>query len=207
MQIELMQQQYDKLSQSGLLTAGTGAAERLKYANAVNTFLRAAGADPIFNEQDATALQALMKDQSKLGFALSNSIGSREPGVIVQQAISANPGIEISPDAFRVILAGMKENAEYMKDRGAFFEKYFNRFGHLSGANEVFSKTNPSDMYARRSLVTAIQSSPDLPRGTIDALKKYGPDAAPRDKPELSIRNKIDARYGVGTTDYILGKK
>jgi len=94
-----------------------------------------------------------------------------------------------------------------MKDRGDFYNRYFDRFKHLSGADRVFEKTNPSEMYARRSVVTAIQSSPDLPASTIDALKQYGPDAAPRDKPELSIRNKIDGKYGAGTTDYILGKR
>jgi hypothetical protein len=207
MQIELMQQQYDKLSQEGFLVGGKGARQRLEYANAVNTALRALGARPLFSNLDEGALESLLKDQSKLGFALSNSIGSREPGVIVQQAISANPGIENSPDGFRIILAGMKENAQREKDRGSYYERYFNRYGNLAGANEVFEKTNPSDMYARRSVATAIKSNPAFPAGTIEALKQYGPDAAPKGRPELSLRNKIDEKYGAGTTDYILGKK
>lgn len=207
MQIEAMQRQYDLLSREGFLTPGAAAEERLKLANSVNTFLRAAGAEPIFDTKDAAALESMMKDTFRLGATLSNSIGTREPGVIVQQAVRANPGIENSPDGFRVILAGMKENAQYMKDRGDFYSRYFDRFGHLSGADRVFEKTNPSDMYARRAVVTAIQSSPDLPANIIDALKQYGPDAAPKDKPELSIRNKIDGKYGAGTTDYILGKR
>jgi hypothetical protein len=113
------------------------------------------GGKPIFDPTDVSALEELAKDNKRLGFALSKTMG-REPGFIVQQAITANPGAANTPLGFHRITEALRQAAQYEQDRNAFYDSYKAKFGHLEGANDLFTKLNPPQKYAERAIVNSI---------------------------------------------------
>lgn len=195
--LDEMDKQFNNLPSSGILTPGAYANERKDFAIRANTFVQALGGKPAFNPDDVAAMESLSKNTFRLGAALARGIGSREPGFIVQQSVQANPGIENTKIGYARISAGLREAAKYEQDKAQFYNNYYSRFGHLSGAEEMFRKLNPPQMYADRAILS-----------TVDPRDKDALVNAIKDNPEIlsSAREKIDAKYGKGITDKILGR-
>lgn len=184
-----MDHQFAQLPQTGVLAPGTRATERAGFAKSINTTLTMMGAKPMFDPNSVAAAENLGKDTFRLGAELSRQIGGREPGFIVQQAVSANPGVENTPLAYRRIVAGLRESAKYDIDRAQFRDAYWSKFGTLNGADEVFRQQNPPQRYVDRAIIST------LPPKAITHLQAH-PDTAAD----------FDRTYGRGTAHTVLGE-
>jgi len=195
--LDEMDKQFSNLPKEGFLVPGAYAEERKNFANRANTFIQGMGGKAAFNPDDVAALESISKNTFRLGSALARSIGSREPGFIVQQSVQANPGIENTPMGYMRISAGLREAAKYEQDKAQFYNNYYSRFGHLSGAEEMFRQMNPPQMYADRAILS-----------TVDPRDREALVNAVRDNPEIlsNARSKIDGKYGKVITDKILGR-
>ena len=171
----------------------------MEFARRVNTFAQILGGKQVFDPNDVAAMEAISKGTFNLGAALSRTIGSREPGIIVTQAVQANPGIESTSMAYERISAGLREAAKYEQDKNEFYSNYLTKFKHLEGAEKLFRDANPPKMYADRAILSTIRPE-DSAAFTTYASKET--DAAKLDK----AKSILDAKYGKGISDKLLGK-
>ena len=193
MNLQQMMDDFDKLSDSAFLGTGSGAKARLEAAKAINTAYTAMTGKSIPGVDwgnEVAALESIQKGSFRLGANLANSIGSREPGFIVAQSVQANPNIESSPTGFKLIAAGLMQNALYEQDKKAFYDEYFSKFKHLRGASEAFDKVNPPEMYAKRAIMSAVDPV------VIEDIKKYKAS---------DMQPIIDKKYGRGTYKILTG--
>jgi len=153
--LERMMANVEALPDEGFNTIGQFAPQRRAFAEGVNDFMRVLGKEPLFDPNDRAKIEELSKDATRLGGQLASSFGTREPGFIVQQAISATPNIGQSKQAYRLIASGLVEQARYEKDKSSFMDNYFQRFGHLNGAVKLFEDLNPPEKYAARALANS----------------------------------------------------
>ena len=174
------------LSAANWSSMGTGAEARIKLAKAANTVwsvLGVKGQDLPFDPNKIASWERLVKDTFRLGAALSRSIGGREPGYIVQQAVKANPNIENSELGFRMVLNSIRENAQHDSDAYEFATNFAKTHGgDLVGADIAFNKLNPPELYSRRAIAQAVRN---IPQDAIEDLR-----ANPKLAPEF------DRKYG-----------
>jgi len=197
--LEEMDKQFKNLPSEGFLVPGAYATERLEFAKRANTFVQALGGKPAFDSSDVASMESISKNSFRLGSALARSIGSREPGFIVQQSVQANPGIENTPIGYERISAGLREGAKYEQDKNQFYSEYYSRFGHLDGAEKMFRDANPVKMYADRAILSTVRPEDG------EAFSAYA--ARETDASKLNrAKNIFDAKYGKGVADKVLGK-
>ena len=142
------------------------------------------------------AIETLTKDRFRLGAELSRSIGGKEPGFIVQQSVQANPGAENSALGYKRITAGLRQASAYEQNRTAFNEDYAAKFGHLNGAEQLFTKLNPPEMYAKRAILSTVDPS------DAQALREY---VVKNNDPSKAIKA-FDSHYGQGVSNLVLGQ-
>ena len=194
-----MDKQFKNLPSKGFLVPGSYATERLDFAKKMNTFVQGIGGKSAFDVDDVAAMESISKNSFRLGAALARSIGSREPGFIVQQSVQANPGIENSPIGYERISAGLREAAKYEQDKNQFYTGYYSKFGHLDGAEKMFRDANPVKMYADRAILSTVRPVDS------EAFTAYA--AREKDQSKLSKAKEIfDKKYGKGVADKFLGK-
>ena len=194
--LDQMKHDFAQLPSTGMLAAGPWAESRLDAAKKINSVVNSLGGKGPFNTTSISALEELSKDSFRLGAALSNSIGGREPGFIVQQAVQANPSAANTPQGFARIVAGLQEAAKYEKDRSDFYNDYAAKFGHLNGAEKLFSELNPAQKYAQRAVISTI------PENHVQRLlSSYVQDHD--NSNNIKAFNKL---YGPGTAETILGR-
>ena len=191
-ELEQMLNNLDKLPGGFFGTAGPGAKTRLEYAKILNTAAGIIGTKPFVDPNVPAAQEAIEKGSFRLGAALANSIGSREPGFIVAQSVGANPNIENTDKGFRLLAAGLREQARYEEDKAKYYRNYLSKFRSLEGAEETFKQINPPEFYAHRAVTSAVDPT------IIADLKRYGPD---------QMRPFIDKQYGNGITNILMGGK
>jgi hypothetical protein len=191
-----MDLQRKNLPDTGFLTPGSYATERGEFAKSANTFLQSLGGSPVFDTSSVAAIENLTKDRFRLGAELSRSIGGHEPGFIVQQSVQANPGTENTSMGYKRIVEGLRQAAQYEQNRTAFYEDYAARFGHLNGAEQLFVKQNPPDMYAKRAVLSTV--NPDDAK----ALREY----AVKNKDVSKATKAFDDHYGQGVSNLVLGQ-
>jgi hypothetical protein len=192
-ELEGMAANLDKLPQNSFEgTTGPGADTRLKFANSLNTAASIIGTKPLFDPNQIAAQEQIKKCTFRFGAALANSIGTREPGFIVAQSVAASPSIENSEKGFRLLVAGLRESAQYDEDKAKFYDAHQRQFGHLSGAKEAFEKVNKPELYAQRAVISAVDPV------VLQDLKRYGP---------AQMRSVIDKAYGAGITNILIGAR
>jgi len=191
-----MDLQRKNLPDTGFLSPGSYATERGEFAKSANTFLQSLGGSPVFDTSSVAAIENLTKDRFRLGAELSRSIGGHEPGFIVQQSVQANPGTENTSMGYKRIVEGLRQAAQYEQNRTAFYEDYAAKFGHLNGAEQLFAKQNPPDMYAKRAVLSTVD--PDDAK----ALREY----AVANKDVSKAAKAFDDHYGQGVSNLVLGQ-
>jgi hypothetical protein len=191
-----MDLQRKNLPDTGFLTPGSYATERGEFAKSANTFLQSLGGSPVFDASSVASIENLTKDRFRLGAELSRSIGGHEPGFIVQQSVQANPGTENTSMGYKRIVEGLRQAAQYEQNRTAFYEDYAAKFGHLNGAEQLFAKQNPPDMYAKRAVLSTV--NPDDAK----ALREY----AVKNKDVSKATKAFDDHYGQGVSNLVLGQ-
>lgn len=198
-----MEHQFKSLPESGVLTPGSFANERTEFAKRVNTAVAALGGAPVFDPNNLAAAETLGKDTFRLGTDLARSLGANEPGMIVQRAVEANPGMQNTKQAYARIAAGLYEAAKFQQDRAAFYDHYYSKFGHLSGADELFRRLNPPEQYARRAIISTVDPQ-DLKNLSDYAGKFKG--QVPIEEIIRKVAPVFDAKYGTDAAAIILGK-
>ena len=194
-------QEYDSLPKSGFLTTGAGASERNALIGRANVILKAIGGTEI-DPNAVGAAEAAQKGTFTLGSTVANSIGTREPGYIVAQAVKNSPGIEMSKKGFDLVSSGLEQNAEYAKDRSRFYNDYFNKFHHIEGADIAFEHANPAQMYADRAMLNTIPEDERANlRNYVTQNKTQFPTAVAN-----NIRD-FERAHGRGTAKLVLGSK
>jgi hypothetical protein len=194
--LDEMDQQISNLPPTGLLAQGSYATERGEFAKGVNTFLHTLGGSDVFDPSSIGAIENLTKDRFRLGAELSRSIGGKEPGFIVQQSVQANPGAENTAIGYKRITEGLRQAAEYEQNRTTFYEDYAAKFGHLNGAEDLFKKQNPPEMYSKRAILSTIDPV------DAKALREY---VVHNQNPAKAMKA-FDEHYGQGTSNLVLGQ-
>jgi len=194
--LDEMDRQYGNLPPTGPLSPGSYATERGEFAKGVNTFLQGLGGAPVFDTSSVASIENLTKDRFRLGAELSRSIGGHEPGFIVQQSVQANPGTENTALGYKRITEGLRQAAEYEKNRTAFYEDYAAKFGHLNGAEKLFVQQNPPEMYSKRAILSTVDPE------DAKALREY---AVKNTDPSKAMKA-FDDHYGKGVSNLVLGQ-
>jgi Chaperone of endosialidase len=195
-QLDNLDHAFNNTALTGLLTVGQHIDERTQFASGINTMSRILGGKPMFDPNNLSALEEMAKDNKRLGFALSKSMG-REPGFIVQQAISANPSAANEPLGFHRLTEGLRQAAQYEQDRNAFYDSYLAKFGHLQGANDLFTKLNPPEKYADKAILSTID------KGHVDHIRAWADANQGRDLSKG--RAEFDKTWGNGAFKLVTG--
>lgn len=146
--LELMQHSIDTLNQPGSsLATGTWGERKLAFAKA----LQSAGVNAV-DPNEIAAGESLLKTTGRLGFDMSKQLGSREPGVITQQAIKLNPGIENTPQGVQLLHDSVTEEAQRIIDEHNFKGEHYQNEGYnQQKAEAAFDKQYPPQLYAKRA--------------------------------------------------------
>ena len=200
LQLNTLIQQFDAIPQGGWTSFGTGNAQRMEILGKVNGLLDVLGA-PKIDVPSQGMFEAAGKGTFLLGTKVANSIGTREPGYIVGQAVKSQPGTEMSKKGTDIVTSSMLAQNDYEQDKAKFFRDYVSRFKTLEGADAAFEHYNPVQMYANRGLVNSI-SQPDKQKLT-GFVEQYGSQYPGRTQQAIQA---FEKEHGLGTAKLVLGR-
>lgn len=189
-----MQHDIDAIPATGWLSAGPNLQQRADLAQKTNVILRMLGVsdENLISPQTLGAVEDLKKLTNRMGFDMAKSLGGREPGFIVQQAIGSVPGGENSPAGLKRLMAGIGAVAQRQEEYYTFMQKWASKTGgDLTGADDYFNKARPPQEYANRAIVSTI------PEPYIARLREL----APKDP---SAAKFFDQRFGKGTSVLVI---
>ncbi len=173
-QINEMKHDLATIGDSAWTMPGAGFKNRVNLANAINTTLQAAGFPPAIDPNSVGAGQDLNKLSTRLGFDLSQTLGSREAASTIDQAVSAVPGGYNSKEGAQRIIAGIEAANQRKMDYYTFLQDWQSKSGgSIKGADEYFNQVNPPEKYANQALLkiaTVPRSQADIdnaPPGTM----------------------------------------
>jgi hypothetical protein len=200
MQLDGMKRQYNEIPPGTLLTGTKYAPQVLEALKTIKGVANAFGGDISADLSNATAAaEWLQKEQFRLGAELQKGLG-REPGFILQQMVSANPGLNNTAIGFARIASGMEQAAIYEKDKADFLNNYYSKFGHLRDADQLFKKLNPIQNYVDRATYYAI---PEAEREKLTSYVTANREKFPNQTQDLMQR--FDKIYGKGSANIVSG--
>lgn len=167
------------LPSSGLLTPGTDFSTRLEWAKGINTAFRAVGAQPPLPEKEVAAGEDLGKLTTRMGFELSNTLGSDNAASIVMSSIGAVPNGALSPQGNAQIINALRMGNQRKIDYYNFLQGYSaDHYGSLLGAEAAFNRKNPPEAYAYAAVVpqeaVAILMDDPSPEGIAEFNAAFG---------------------------------
>jgi len=176
-----------QLPQSGMLAPGSGFGSRLDVAKTINTAAQAMNLGAPFDENAIANGEDLNKQTTRLGFALSRSLGSQEAAGITTRAIESVPGGANSPAGAQRIISSLKAANQRQIDYYNFAQQWVAKTGGaITGMDAAFNKAAPPELYALSAFVPA-QAMASL-----------------RADPKLAAD--FDRKYGAGYSKYVLGQ-
>jgi hypothetical protein len=196
MELDQMQRQLESMQS---MQPGAYGREKLAIGKKINDVLSILGASPMFSASDLAALESIEKGATRLGYATSSAINSREPGYIITGAIRANPNLESTPEGFRRLVNALRQEAQREVDKSTFYTNYFTPNKHTNGAKEAFNAANPGERYLSKATAETVDPA------YIKGLREHGPDKQENAGKGPSLRQIIDKQYGPGTTAIIMG--
>lgn len=191
LQIGSMKHAMERLPDRGWSSPGGLASERLQAIKGINSVLTGLGFNTMYND-DVSLMEELQKHSFRLGAELSKSIGTREPGFIVEQAVKANPGIENTKMGFQRVASSLEQMQLYNIDKNDFYNKYWRENGTLNGVEKAFRSAHPREVYVQRAIAGSV---PKLHR---DALLNASQEDQAR------VARAIDKEYGAGVAKAIM---
>lgn len=198
-ELKSMEAEFEQLPKQGFLSTGEYAPKKIAIAKKIDDLLGVIGAPPAFSGSQKASLEQIIKGSTKLGYATSSAINSREPGYIITGAIRANPNIENTPEGFKRLINGLKQEAYLARDKAVFTQDYFDRFGTAGAdAEEQFYKYNPEQKYIAKAIADSVDPV------WMQQLREHNPDTKENGNGK-SLRDLIDAEYGKGTTNILMG--
>lgn len=155
--------------QNALPTFRTGplAGNRLEFGKVVQDLAQGIGASmgPEFQKWVSSG-EIISKEGTRLGFELARTLGSREAQMIVQQAITTNPGLANSPQGNEKLIGLIKQGLQRDVDRRAFYDQWIapqgGGHGSLAGAATAFDKASPANLYVSQVLPLHPKTPGDL---------------------------------------------
>lgn len=150
--LELMQHSIDTLnSKPGFFSTGSAGKSRIAWGKLANTFLAGMGAS-LLAEDKIAAGESLFKTTGRLGFNMSKQLGSREPGVITQQAIDLNPGMDNTPRGIQLLKNSVQEEQQRIIDEHNFKGQFYQERGwNQQKAEAAFDQQYKPELYAKRA--------------------------------------------------------
>jgi hypothetical protein len=198
-QLKTMEAEFEAIPKSGFTSLGAYGQEKSAIARKINDLLGVIGAEPMFDPSVQANIEQIHKGSTRLGYATSSAINSREPGYIITGAIRANPNIENTPEGFKRLVNALEQEAQIQIDKDKFLKNYFARFGHIDeAATDMFYKLNPPEKYIARAVAKTVDPV------WIQNLREHSPDTR-EDKNGPTLRELIDKQYGKGTTNILMG--
>lgn len=191
-----MQDALAQLPKEGWLAAGPGQQERAAIAGKVNTILGGLGVDPKnqVNPDAVASSEELKKLTNRMGFDLAKSLGGREPGFIVQQAVGSVPSSENTPLGAQRLIAGLGAMAQRQSDYYNFMQDWASKSGgSVAGADQYFNKYSPPEKYVGMAVLST------LPQPFVDRLRSIA-------KSDPTAVTYFDQRFGKGTAALALGQ-
>lgn len=180
MQLTEMRHSLAQLPETGILVPGSDFESRLQLAKTYQTYLSAVGI-PVDEQlsQEIAAGENLNKLTTRLGYALSETLGNQNAASIVMSSIGAVPGAINSVKGAKVILSALEAANQRAMDWNAFLNSWVEnpRTGGSSlGALEEFNRLNPPELYAVMAYVppeaiSYLRERPDLAQ---QFNQKYG---------------------------------
>jgi len=188
--LDQMQEYLSQIPANSWVAPGTAHATRVEWARALNTTLNKLGFQSQIPPEEVAAGEALIKAQTGLGFELAKTLGSREAGFIVQQAVNSVPGGALSPEGSKKLIAAMKAANQRKIDYADYIQKYGARSaGDLTGADATFNKFAPPELYALMANTPAQQLIP-----AVQMLRR-----------NPGTWREFESHVGQGTAKYVLG--
>lgn len=188
-ELTTLKQLYANLPEDGFTSPGYGGTERTELVRKLNAYANTFGFQPL---TDSSSAEQINKITKQLGFQLARTLSGREGSAVLNQATSANPGLENTKAGAMRVITGLEEDAKRAKDRYAYalnYQKDPRSMGTLYGYDQAFLADNPASNYATRAMVRTV------PKADVDALR-----ANPK-----GARSAIDRKYGAGMSRMILG--
>ena len=211
MQSKLTQMDSDiktSAAAGGWFTPGAGYGERLAVANGVQTVLQSFGGSLPSDMQTAIASGIQSgKLATNLGFDTARALGPREAVMVVNQAMSVQPNLNVPELAGRRLVASIDLNRQYQNDMAQYAGAYYgaNPGAAPGTAEAAFVKAHPSTDYAMRAV---LQSAPQPGQNPGPGEVKVDPATAVStlvSRPEtVSV---FDNYYGAGVGEWVLGHK
>jgi hypothetical protein len=133
----------DAQPKTGLLVGGTLYNERVGTAKLINTVARLTGQDfsglAAQTEKVGNA-ESLIKLQTMMGFSLARTLGTREAMQIIQAAMQAVTGGQLTPAGAKNILYGVRSEADRAVARYGFLSDWRSRNKNqlVTGADTYF---------------------------------------------------------------------
>jgi len=160
-QLSRLEGELAKLPPKGFLAPGPGAGARTEAAAWVNFTLGMLGGKPLFNEKEVAAMQAANKDTVQGGFMQSRLTGggTHNAAPIIQMAVKAFPGAEMTVQGARIVIAANREAAQRERDHYQWMNNPKNIEAFHSDADAMeaaFFRYHPSEMYAARAAASVI---------------------------------------------------
>jgi hypothetical protein len=148
--------------------------------------------EPAFDPTKVGAIEASFKDSVVGGFMQSRLTGGGQHNAapIIQMAIKAFPGAEMTTEGAKIIIAANKQAAQRERDRYAFFNDPHNLKIAQRDPDQLtaaFDRYNPVEMYAARARMSLI------PKADLDWYKA---------NPEKRAAG-FDQTWGVGLRQWI----
>lgn len=121
----------------------------------ISAYLNAA-VSPEFAKQitgiDPAQADVFNKDATRLGFALSRTLGAREAAQTIQAAIKANPNMMNTLQGNQTVIGLLDKTADRQIDAQQFADAYYQKNGHYIGAEAAFNKTHPAAEYVSQAV-------------------------------------------------------
>ena len=147
----------DSLPKEGLGAAGSFFNERTGLLRFGNTLQRITGMtmdDTAAQLQnDVGTMEALQKLQTRAGFDLARTLGTREAMQVIQQALAAVAGGQMSPQGAKNIIYNVVTGAQMNRDKYKFVDAWARKswFGSAVGADTYFGEyVGPLEKYIER---------------------------------------------------------
>lgn len=182
-----------QLGDKGFLAPGTQAGVRTDVAKAINSGLSIIGAKPMFDPQKVAASEEATKASTRLGYATSKLLGTREAAQIVQQSVGIQAGINITPEGNAKIMGALFAIRQREIDR----LNYMNDFdGPPMAADKKFNEQHPVEYYVgmAQKLAAPMRDKHSSGLSHVEYLQA-NPSSA----------KQFDRNYGAGLSHVVLG--
>lgn len=124
--------------------------------------MKSVGMKPSADMEKSVAANDLMtKEGTRLGFDLARQLGGREPGFIVQQAVSVNPNIKLTDLSNRQIVGILGADLQRKIDMQDSREEWISKNGSQAGFDRWFNDSHPAEAYVSRAVPAPLPKTPD----------------------------------------------